>query len=389
VGGGGATPVTQVATEISSPTKMNPNFNCSTDAEKKATKIFSIYNNCLAQISFSNADFNTLMTDATSSGSEVIRSALVKDFQKSFKDDFDFVLFILNTGTDKPTGSLYGIYQSLDVRVPVRTQKLMGSLFIPYSTGLLNGPSLHEFMHEWGARNAIPNTFDVSDTGHWGIASVAGQLGGFDPTTLQQDNAGVFSASVRRIHPTVDATTFQANECEKISAANLRAFGKNANGGNSVPFANLELYTMGLLPPEQLTALQVANSPKAPPSSYDLNDVKKTFFMANGFTTYSEAQIRVRMGKYAPSVNNSQRDFKLATVVITNQSVLTDSARLSYLDQLDVMSAPFDHQKLKRQYSVAGNANFATVDCLTNQNFYTATKGKATLSIGALSASVL
>jgi hypothetical protein len=102
-----------------------------------------------------------------------------------------------------------------------------------------NGPTLHETLHYWGMfldpRFGFGRDRDTNFGAHWGLAAVAGQLGGFDGTT------------VRCVTPPT-AMPPCAPDADGLLRLSAASFGPNANGGDGRPFAPLELYLMGLLP---------------------------------------------------------------------------------------------------------------------------------------------
>ena len=96
---------------------------------------------------------------------------------------------------------------------------------------LQSGPSLHELMHNWGNFGFETHSVDQPGEnitsypywGHWGFTggSTKGQLGGFEQSTLVELEDSSYSVA---------------------------PFGPFANGGNGVPYNELELYLMGMAP---------------------------------------------------------------------------------------------------------------------------------------------
>lgn len=112
-------------------------------------------------------------------------------------------------------------------------------LRLPDGEGYRSGPALHESLHRYG--QYLPAKAGFPRNGHWGHTGVNGQLGGFDPESLRCAVAGG-----------------QPPECPRDDDGRMRVvvdpFSPFANGGDRVPYAPLELYLMGLLPPEELPA---------------------------------------------------------------------------------------------------------------------------------------
>ena len=207
---------------------------------------------------------------------------LVKDrIYKCFGDNFDFVYLILNSNSVRGTQ----VFNST-VRNHASwgsASKLQGVVILPSRAHMVFGATLHELSHRWAnyvleteswsprscaeiqtARfvqhykiNGEEKTFERKDvtcsqtirTGlivppesrgpnddpsHWGVSSVAGQLGGFAPGTV---------------------TKVTKNGKTYWEASSF--FAHNAAGGNRVPYAPLELYLMGLAPPNVVPPVTV------------------------------------------------------------------------------------------------------------------------------------
>ena len=167
---------------------------------------------------------------------------------------------------------------------------LPGLEFIRY------GPSLHEIAHNWA--NSALETHNVSSTGtnltsfpywgHWGFTggSSKGQLGGFKQSSLIEHGANLYT---------------------------VEPFGAFANGGNGVPYNELELYLMGMLPLSSVTDFDMftdITSLTVSQTAYD--------FTASKRTTYSPESLEDLLGKRVPNHNNSQKKFKLLIVVLTD-----------------------------------------------------------------------
>ena len=161
------------------------------------------------------------------------------------------------------------------------------------------GPALHELAHQW-ANFALP-THSVSSTGtnltsflfgsHWGFTggNTKGQLGGFEQSSLV-DN-GQNSQSVGE-------------------------FGTFANGGNGVPYNDLELYLMGMLPISEVGDFDMFTNITA------LDIVSSTFsFSAEDRTTFTPESLEELLGQREPSFEDSQKDFKILAIVLTNNSL--------------------------------------------------------------------
>ena len=146
------------------------------------------------------------------------------------------------------------------------------------------GPALHELAHQW-ANFALP-THSVSSTGtdltsflfgsHWGFTggNTRGQLGGFEQNTLVENGQNSYSVS---------------------------EFGTFANGGNGVPYNDLELYLMGMLPISEIADFDMFTNITA------LDIVSSTFnFNAEDRTTFTPQSLEDLLGQREPSFENSQ-----------------------------------------------------------------------------------
>ena len=223
-----------------------------------------------------------------------------KKVYEYFKDDFDFI-FVLSNEQQVPDGLYAGI--SYKVQNDIEgigsviyngsssygsEGRLKSVIHLPVPGFIVNGPFLHEIAHYWGNQGFIPTTVG----GHWGYANVGGQLGGFDELVDLGDH------------------TFQG----KMEGEN--GFGTFANGGNSVPYGNLELYLMGLIDVNELNDIQYAENPESQGSGK---------FTADNIITLTVADLILEHGSRVPSVQNSQKEFNAITVVLSHEKML-DSA---------------------------------------------------------------
>lgn len=288
-----------------------------------------------------------------------VREALFQDIYQKFQDDFDFIFLVLNEDS-RPSNLPFG--QLIQVSNDVSglglsifdnssnygsSGQLKAVMQLTQRDFLTNGPSLHELMHNWGNFGipveavAAPGTdlTSFSFIPHWGFTggSSPGQLGGFDQSTLV-DNGGN--------NYTVDG------------------FGPNANGGNSIPFNELELYLMGMIPVEQVTDFDVFTDITA------LTVNGGTFdFEASTRTTYNASALESLLGTRSPSSATSQKNFRLLVLVLTDTDLTT-----SQWDLVDLTA-----ERLARN-EAEGTSSY---------NFWEATGGLGTLDIDNLEGSVV
>ncbi len=117
-------------------------------------------------------------------------------------------------------------------------ERLRGAVAVNFFDGG-NGPTIHETFHYWGV--FLDRSFgfgrdrDNEFGAHWGLAGVMGQMGGFDPESIEcVDPAGA-----------PPPCTENAQGEQEIT---IGSFGPTANGGDGIPYAPIELYLMGVLP---------------------------------------------------------------------------------------------------------------------------------------------
>ena len=284
-----------------------------------------------------------------------IREALVQDIYQKFDDKFDFIFFILNEAS-RPTNLLYageliGVSNAVTgIGLPIYNNdsfygslgKLKSVMALTSKESLLYGPSLHELAHNWA--NFIIDTkgWDGSaeyDIGaHWGFTggNTKGQLGGFQQSTLQTNIGG---------NP------------NKYSVGSFYGI---ANGGNSVPYTDLELYLMGMIP---LT--EVANFDVFRGLSQVSTVGSNLEFTASTRVTYDNTKILADAGgPRNPSNVTSQKNFRLLVVILTPTS-LTSTEWDTFDDQSEKFGRP-------------------SSDGMTIFNFWEATRGLGTLETGNL-----
>lgn len=131
-------------------------------------------------------------------------------------------------------------------------------------------------------------------------------------------------------------------------------FGTFANGGNSIPYGNVELYLVGLISPDDLESVEVA-----------VNSVKGSAFgefAGDGIQIYPPQAMITENGARVPSYENSKKAFRALTVVISTENLEQEKMETfpSNIENFSRLSAPDDSW---------GNTN----------NFWMVTQGKASL----------
>lgn len=296
-----------------------------------------------------------------------IRQNLFKDIYKNFKDDFDFIFLVLNE-TATPSGMASGELISVSNNTtnigisPYNNSsdygsagKLKAVMSLSKISYIRNGPSLHELMHAWGNFILTTNWVQANGSGpvislinnyipHWGFTggSSNGQLGGFNQADLQFVN--------------IDANKQYF----------VKEFGGNANNGNVVPYNELELYLMGMIPLEDVKPFDMFTNitwyEKANTSNWDV------YFNGNK-TTYTPAKIQTDFGLRTPNSTSSQKDFKLLIVVLT--------------------ATPLDQTQLNTITNDSSWFGAIQDDGTGFYNFWEATGGRGTMETNKLDQSLL
>ncbi len=227
-----------------------------------------------------------------------------------FKDDFDCIMLITKESERPATIGYYGINMAIsnDVQgIGLSTYnrayyygsdgKLMSLMYLPYVDAIKLGPTLHEFCHCW-ANFAIPTVV----SGHWGICggNTKGQLGGFEQSTLQTNVDG---------------------NANKYSVG---SFGTNANGGNGVPYNEMELYLMGMLPIDEVQEFDAFLDVPTESFMLDSNDNSRIVFTAGKRIHYTPESIIDSLGIRVPSYRDSKKSFRTLFVILS-KSPLTES----------------------------------------------------------------
>nr|WP_298789656.1 hypothetical protein [uncultured Allomuricauda sp.] len=264
-----------------------------------------------------------------------------------FNDDFDFII-ILNVEESQPNNLYYGLstpaqndIEGLGRNIWDNSASFGSSgnlktvIHMPRVEYIRNGPFLHEIQHYWSNHGLIPTTVG----GHWGYSSAGGQLGGFDEI---EDLGG---------------NTYRGSVDGDVG------FGTVANGGNSVPYSNLELYAMGLIGPNELESVVVAENPS---STADFG-----VFTADGITTYSAADIIADNGARVPSHENAQTTFNALVVVISTGTVPQE--------KWDTLNSNLENFAKQGDPDASWGSLY---------NFWKATSGKATFSFEIVNANL-
>ena len=274
----------------------------------------------------------------------------VRRFYEHFNDEFDFLIFLRNTGpTTSPIafgGFYYGAMNDTEgIGKPIDSNHedyelespgtLQGIVRLSGALAMSAGPALHEIMHRW-ANSVVPTVWE----GHWGFSSAYGQLGGLDIETLVDHGNGLYSADMLN------------------------------RGSHTVPYSPIELYLAGLIQADEVPDLWVAEDGERAPSDEDLcvNGDGHCMFTATKIRTYTIEDIIAEHGERVPDYLNSQKDFRAAVVLLIDE----DHPAIEW--QVERVSADI------AAFSLPG----ADEDDET-YNFWEAMGGRATITMDGLS----
>ncbi len=254
-----------------------------------------------------NAELSALQAEYYSAP---IRKEILDAVEANFKDRVDVVIVILDLDAP-PQGSLpWGVnwsVQSGSVHNPTTPRfARLGSMWLMTRDGLDMGPALHELLHGFLKSSFIIPTVLAS---HWGFSSVGGQLGGWDKDTL------VYLGN----------DTYQATGPPISGGSYPTSFGIQANGGNSVPYSNLELWAMGLIPDSELVSVDVAEN-----ASYI--EAGEGKFTATAIRTYSPSELIARTISDNRPSTATPRAFR-GLVVFASTRTKIDMATITQLNR--------------------------------------------------------
>ena len=286
-------------------------------------------------------------------GETNVVSSFSSSFYAYFHDDFDFLIIVYNLSTFNVVGgglfikvknevSGIGLPMFSSDRVWGSEGALRGISIVEAIEDISGGVLLHELTHEWG-NSILPMVHEIG--AHWGFSSANGVLGGFNIADLVDHGDGRYSAG--RFSPT--------------------GYNPGSTFAPYYGFGQIELYFAGLLPPEEVPDLWVAEDGKW---LDEYTDDGHLLFTASKVRMYTIEDIIAEHGPRIPDYTHSQRDFRVATIL------LIDEDRPLYEHQLDKVSSDI------AQFSHAGTDEFDAY------NFYEATGGRATITMDGLSQSL-
>ena len=268
-----------------------------------------------------------------------------------FGDVFDFVIFVPNASGER---SYFAEWQNnvtgIGLDITETGGRLQGvinmggtgvgssSVFNRGISIIREGPMLHELMHKW-ANFVVPSSY----RSHWGFSSANGVLGGFDIADLVDYGGGRYSAG-------------------HVSLAGA--------AGNIIPYAPIELYLAGLIPPDEVPDLWVAENGEylyEDGGTLVYDDRGYVMFTANQVSTYTIEDIIAEHGARIPDSRDSQREFRAVVVLLVNEE---NPATRELLDMIS------------RDVAWFGTADSDEYPFI--YNFHEATGGRATITLDGL-----
>ena len=297
-------------------------FSCSKDEdeilpypEEDTLHEFELHSNSrVSSLLMTSSEYNSWLNNTDFYNTEK-RHALFQDIYKKFPDKYDFIFLVLNE-LEKPSspsyyGSLIGVSNdvegigknmydnSADYGSSGKLKAVMELTALEY---LKYGPALHELAHNWANSALATHSVDASGSNissfeygsHWGFTggSTKGQLGGFKHSSLIEHGNKLYT---------------------------VEPFGPNANGGNGIPYNALELYLMGMIPISSVSNFDMFTDI----TSFAISETAYDF-TASTRTTYTPESLEGQLGARVPSSGNSQKDFKLLIVVLTDNPLIDE-----------------------------------------------------------------
>ena len=267
-----------------------------------------------------------------------------------FADDFDFIVFSAAT-----VGQHHGLpHDGESVRVSNDIQglglsqfdrtdwygsqgRLQSAVMLGGIDHVVSGPSLRELGERWG--NALVLTSHVD---HFGFSDVGGQLGGCSLGTIESVGEDLWYCDFN------GTTKWSPDGADR----------------NDRPYAELELYLMGLVPAEAVPPITWAEDG-------EWVDPNKGLFTGT-VETADINDLRAVHGKRYPAHDQSPREFRTLFVVLSSGELI-DYPRFHHFDaRVREFAAPYNIADQQKMY-----------------NFYEATSGLARLDTKKLDASLL
>jgi hypothetical protein len=270
---------------------------------------------------------------------------ITNQIYEKFNDDFDFIFMIRDVGSENmPKENLGYVAACGGARLSVQgigmrtahnivwgSEKTLQTVqwFPYYDMSILNGPSLHEIMHTWGAYIYR----DIKGSGaEWGLYTYpGGQLGGpLYVRAIEENSGGIAGRTLYR-------TGYYPDFRDKYGDITGR------------PYSNLELYLMGMKSPQEL---RNANFTLDIYTGTEMGERRNNGydFWATGKESYTIDDIIADYGPRIPDYADSQKEFKVLTVFVVDETY--DEGRCRQLIQeLEWLSGPMDDRSFPTKYN--------------------------------------
>jgi hypothetical protein len=310
--------------------------------------------------------------------------SITKKLYDHVADAYDFIFLVTNNKERPSTVTYSGVFSKVknDVKgigAPEydhtdrygSSGALKGIMHFAYRRAILQGPTLHEISHYWANKfrfdfNQAPY-YRLGNGSHWGETSFfggKGQLGGSDANTFKKHSL-----------------TYDGKRNRTWTLHSAASYGWNANGGNSIPYNDVELYLMGMIPKSDVKDLMI---PKPyglalPPSVKEdptfVNDIYqkgRRYFMAVEMVRkrWSEVLSEHNIPDRDPDTAHAQKHFRILTVLLDTQ--------MPAPHEVDIVGAQINN------LSFVGNDHNDR-----NYNFWEATRGQGSLQANKLDDSIV
>ena len=266
------------------------------------------------------------------------QDTLVKALLRDYGDLFDYLVVVTDLPSSSPQYGYAGQYTDLRNSVAgigkrvfgwrVYGERLKGFIHLSYfDPAHFPGTLAHEIMHAWA------NFIIDAGLPHWGFSSANGVLGGFDAGQLVDLGGGRYTA------------------------------GSFDPVGNRLPYSPVELYLAGLVPPDEVPELWVANDGAW---SGGVDASGNRVFTASNTEMWSIERVIEENGARTPSWLDSQKTFRAAAMLIVDDPAGSQDIARELSEALRVFSVP----------GPDGDPG--------SYNFWEATGGRATLATDRL-----
>lgn len=258
--------------------------------------------------------FNIVVPSTLTTPPDNQKLTLNQQFYKYHPDDFDFINYVLVPGYvgNRFHGNIANSVQGIGLTLFNNTAqygskgRLLGYNVFPVPS-LFDGASngyIHEIGHQW--INQLSATFLKDGVPHWPVSNLAAGVMGF---SIPGSGAG---------------GQFPYNFTETATGYRL----DRASAAEAPAYNQWELYLMGLIPASDVTTPAIIFKDQ----TINTAIASGTVFPKTSFNTYSIANLVAAAGSRTPTVSQSQKQFKSATIVLSE--TLLSAEEMSYYDYM-------------------------------------------------------